>query len=63
MICPDCGCQRDDDESGPCACALDGFGNMGRGLVKPNPTMGHSMRALVHRKLERQRAEKAKRSP
>jgi len=58
LICPDCGCQRDDDDTGECACALDGFGGQSS---KPKPDNArarfpNSMRAMVARKLEKQRA-------
>lgn len=57
MICPDCFGELDDDDMGPCPCALDGVGTGGRGLVKPkNPNTKHfagSMRQMVARKLGR----------
>lgn len=58
VICEHCGAQRDDDEMGECACALDGVGTGGRGIFKQPQRFPNSMRAMVARKLERQRQDK-----
>ena len=50
MICPNCFEPIEDDDTGECACVLDGLGTSGKGVVKPKAVNSSPMREMAQRR-------------